>query len=219
MPGNTALRNLIAFLAGLHCTRPEPLCILGSFIFPLLSVLLPAFINALLFSSLSLRVCLYVGPHIFLMFLSPSHPWSHVVIGMWHKYPNSKCTHVVSIDTIDRSVDPKTGIIRTERVLGCKQKAPLWIVKVRLPSDFCISYLNLAFYAAFRRFRRCFCERNFLCGPGYTKRDYHLRQSFFITICDLLRTNSIHPRVCSPNSLHANGRNPGAGGFMAIGDG
>ena len=58
------------------------------------------------------------------------HPWSHVVIGMWHKYPNSKCTHVVSIDTIDRSVDSQTGIIRTERVLGCKQKAPMWIVKV-----------------------------------------------------------------------------------------
>lgn len=63
---------------------------------------------------------------------TPSHPWSHVVMAMWHKYPNSKCTHVVSIDTIDRSVDPVTGIIRTERVLGCKQKAPIWIVKVRL---------------------------------------------------------------------------------------
>lgn len=63
--------------------------------------------------------------------LPPSHPWTHVVIGMWHKYPNSKCTHVVSIDTIDRTVDPVTGIIRTERLMGCKQKAPIWIVKVR----------------------------------------------------------------------------------------
>ena len=61
---------------------------------------------------------------------------------MWHKYPNSKCTHVVSIDTIDRSVDPKTGIIRTERVLGCKQKAPLWIVKVRPPSELYIFLLT-----------------------------------------------------------------------------
>lgn len=59
------------------------------------------------------------------------HPWSHVVIGMWHKYPNPKCSHVVSIDVVDRSVDPKTGIIRTERILGCKQKAPSWIVKVQ----------------------------------------------------------------------------------------
>jgi len=55
---------------------------------------------------------------------------------MWHKYPNSKCTHVVSVDVLDRSVDPKTGIIRTERILGCKQKAPLWIVKVVMPLEF-----------------------------------------------------------------------------------
>ncbi|KAK1222898.1 Phospholipid metabolism protein [Marasmius sp. AFHP31] len=61
---------------------------------------------------------------------SYDHPWSHVVIGMWHKYPNPKCSHVVTIDVLDRTVDPKTGIIRTERVLGCKQKAPTWIVKL-----------------------------------------------------------------------------------------
>lgn len=65
-----------------------------------------------------------------------SHPWSHVVIGIWHKYPNPHCTHVVTVDVIDRSVDPATGIIRTERVLGCKQKAPTWIIKVcRSPSQ------------------------------------------------------------------------------------
>ncbi|KAG7098925.1 hypothetical protein E1B28_000820 [Marasmius oreades] len=58
------------------------------------------------------------------------HPWSHVVIGMWHKYPNPKCSHVISVDVVDRSVDPKTGLIRTERILGCKQKAPIWIVKL-----------------------------------------------------------------------------------------
>ena len=116
----------------------------------------------------------------------PSHPWSHVVIGMWHKYPNSKCTHVISIDTIDRSVDPKTGIIRTERVLGCKQRAPLWIVKVRPLSELLfISLLIFGVYPALRRFRRCLCQRNFLCGPCYTRRDYHLRQSLTIAICDM----------------------------------
>lgn len=59
-----------------------------------------------------------------------SHPWSHVIIGMWHKYPNPHCTHVVTVDVVDRSVDPETGIVRTERILGCKQKTPAWIVKV-----------------------------------------------------------------------------------------
>ncbi|KAI0032486.1 MSF1-domain-containing protein [Vararia minispora EC-137] len=58
------------------------------------------------------------------------HSWSKVVIGMWHKYPNPHCTHVMSVDVVDRSVDPQTGIIRTERILGCKQRAPTWIVKL-----------------------------------------------------------------------------------------
>jgi len=34
------------------------------------------------------------------------------------------------VDVVDRSVDAKTGVIRTERILGCKQKAPGWIVKL-----------------------------------------------------------------------------------------
>ena len=54
----------------------------------------------------------------------------HVVIGMWHKYPNPHCSHVITVDVLDRSVDPNTGVIRTERILGCQQKAPMWIVKV-----------------------------------------------------------------------------------------
>jgi len=68
--------------------------------------------------------------HYFSQLFHYDHPWSHVVIGMWHKYPNPHCSHVVTIDVVDRSVDPNTGIIRTERVLGCKQKAPTWIVKL-----------------------------------------------------------------------------------------
>jgi hypothetical protein len=135
---------------------------------------------------------------------------------MWHKYPNSKCTHVISIDTIDRSVDPKTGIIRTERVLGCKQKAPLWIVKVRPLSELYFFLLIICVYAALRRFRRCFCERNFLCGPCYTRRDYHLRQSLTVTICDMQRANPLYTRLCQPNGLYPNSRNPGPSGSMAI---
>ncbi|KAF5323356.1 hypothetical protein D9611_005808 [Ephemerocybe angulata] len=68
--------------------------------------------------------------HFFSQDCQYEHPWSHVVIGMWRKYPNPRCSHVVSVDVVDRSVDPQTGIIRTERILGCKQKAPRWIVKL-----------------------------------------------------------------------------------------
>lgn len=52
--------------------------------------------------------------------------------GIWRKYPNRQCAHVVSVDVVDRSIDPKTGILRTERILGVKQKAPIWVLKVRL---------------------------------------------------------------------------------------
>ena len=71
-----------------------------------------------------------------------SHSWAHVIIGMWHKYPNPHCSHVVTVDVVDRSVDPRTGIIRTERILGCKQRAPGWIVKVH-PFTSIITYLAL----------------------------------------------------------------------------
>ncbi|KAF8321757.1 MSF1-domain-containing protein [Clavulina sp. PMI_390] len=58
------------------------------------------------------------------------HPWSLVNQGIWRKYPNRQCAHVISVDVLDRSVDPKTGIIRTERILGVKQKAPAWVLKL-----------------------------------------------------------------------------------------
>ncbi|PVF98312.1 MSF1-domain-containing protein [Serendipita vermifera] len=58
------------------------------------------------------------------------HPWSLVNIGVWRKYPNPHSAHVISVDVLDRSVDPSTGIVRTERVIGCTQKAPRWVVKL-----------------------------------------------------------------------------------------
>lgn len=59
------------------------------------------------------------------------HSWALVNQGIWRKYPNRQCAHVVSVDVLDRSIDPKTGILRTERILGVKQKAPVWVLKVR----------------------------------------------------------------------------------------
>jgi len=73
--------------------------------------------------------------------LRHSHSWAHVIIGMWYKYPNPHCSHVVTVDVIDRFVDPSTGIIRTERVLGCKQRSPTWIVKVRFVPSHSRRYL------------------------------------------------------------------------------
>ena len=66
---------------------------------------------------------------------SHSHEWATVTKGVWLKYPNPYSGHVVSVDVLDRTIDPETGVIRTERVLGCKQAAPRWVVKVSLSTD------------------------------------------------------------------------------------
>ncbi|KAI0047813.1 MSF1-domain-containing protein [Auriscalpium vulgare] len=68
--------------------------------------------------------------HYFSQTFNYDHSWARVIIGMWHKYPNPHCSHVVTVDVVDRSVDPRTGVIRTERILGCKQRTPVWIVKL-----------------------------------------------------------------------------------------
>ncbi|CUA72371.1 Protein UPS2, mitochondrial [Rhizoctonia solani] len=73
--------------------------------------------------------------HVYSQSFPYNHSWAHVNLGIWHKYPNPKCAHVVSVDVVDRSVDPATGVIRTERILGCKQAAPRWIVKLLGGSD------------------------------------------------------------------------------------
>ncbi|KAL5636011.1 hypothetical protein ACGC1H_004727 [Rhizoctonia solani] len=73
--------------------------------------------------------------HVYSQSFPYNHSWAHVNRGIWHKYPNPQCAHVVSVDVVDRSVDPVTGVIRTERVLGCKQAAPRWIVKLLGGSD------------------------------------------------------------------------------------
>jgi hypothetical protein len=62
------------------------------------------------------------------------HPWPAVTLANWNKYPNPYSSHVLSCDTLDRRVDPRTGVITTERLLCCKQPVPS-ILK-RLGLDF-----------------------------------------------------------------------------------
>jgi hypothetical protein len=60
------------------------------------------------------------------------YSWDEVSTNNWRKYCpwNDKATHVVSVDTISRSVDEKTGILRTERLITCKQSAPQWVLTI-----------------------------------------------------------------------------------------
>ncbi|GME34907.1 PRELI/MSF1 domain-containing protein [Neofusicoccum parvum] len=58
-----------------------------------------------------------------------NYSWEEVSINNWRKYCpwNEKTPHVIAVDTLDRHVDPETGILRTERLITCKQSAPKWL--------------------------------------------------------------------------------------------
>ena len=55
--------------------------------------------------------------------------WDEVSTGNWRKYGqwNNKSSHVIGVDTLSRSLDPNTNILRTERLITCKQNAPQWV--------------------------------------------------------------------------------------------
>jgi hypothetical protein len=61
-----------------------------------------------------------------------NYSWEEVSTANWRKYCpwNQKSTHVIAVDTVSRTVDPATGILRTERLITCKQTAPDWLKKM-----------------------------------------------------------------------------------------
>jgi len=58
------------------------------------------------------------------------YSWEEVSTANWRKYCpwNKSSSHVISVDTLSRSVDPSTGTLRTERLITCTQTAPAWVV-------------------------------------------------------------------------------------------
>jgi len=57
------------------------------------------------------------------------YSWEEVSTANWRKYCpwNKKTPHVIAVDTLSRTVDPETGILRTERLITCQQSAPKWL--------------------------------------------------------------------------------------------
>lgn len=57
------------------------------------------------------------------------YSWDEVSTANWRKYGpwNNKSEHVIAVDTISRTVNPTTGVLRTERLICCKQSAPDWL--------------------------------------------------------------------------------------------
>ncbi|KAI1270633.1 MSF1-domain-containing protein [Xylariaceae sp. FL1019] len=78
------------------------------------------------------------------------YSWEHVSTANWLKYSpwNDKSSHVIAVDTLSRSVDAETGILRTERLITCKQAAPEWLKPILGCADtsqvFETSYINPA---------------------------------------------------------------------------
>ena len=58
-----------------------------------------------------------------------AYSWAEVSTANWVKYCpwNDKSTHVIGVDTLSRHLDTQTGILRTERLITCKQSAPQWL--------------------------------------------------------------------------------------------
>lgn len=61
-----------------------------------------------------------------------NYSWDEVSSANWQKYGpwNNKSEHVIAVDTLSRSVDPATGILRTERLIACRQSAPEWMKSI-----------------------------------------------------------------------------------------
>jgi PRELI-like family len=58
------------------------------------------------------------------------YSWEEVSTNNWRKYCpwNDKAEHVLAVDTLSRHVEPTTGILRTERLITCRQTAPQWVL-------------------------------------------------------------------------------------------
>lgn len=60
------------------------------------------------------------------------YEWNLVSAAQWQKYPNESCTHVSHVDVLNRTMDPETGILTTERLITVNQNIPAIIRKVFL---------------------------------------------------------------------------------------
>ncbi|ORZ00188.1 PRELI-like family-domain-containing protein [Syncephalastrum racemosum] len=58
------------------------------------------------------------------------YEWSLVSAANWQKYPNEHCPHVQHVDVLNRTLDPETGILTTERLITVDQNVPALIMKI-----------------------------------------------------------------------------------------
>jgi len=89
-----------------------------------------------------------------------AYSWAEVTTANWQKYSpwNPKTPHVIAVDTLSRSVDPATGILRTERLITCHQQAPRWLQQFLAGAD--TSMVHEVSYVDARAQTLTMCARN-----------------------------------------------------------
>lgn len=85
-------------------------------------------------SSQDLTMKLFESDHIF------KYSWEYVTAANWKKYPNDLLLHVISVDTLSRTIDPVKKTLTTERLIGCKQSIPSWLAYIVGTAD--VSYVR-----------------------------------------------------------------------------
>ena len=75
------------------------------------------------------------SPHIPSLTSSSLTPSFSTSIAVWNKYPNPHADHVVSVDVLSQTLDPASGQLRTERIIGVQQGAPTWLKRLVGASD------------------------------------------------------------------------------------
>jgi len=110
-----------------------------------------------------------------------AYSWEEVSTANWRKYCpwNDKSPHVIAVDTLDRRIDPKTGIVctttatflihrglntnihqlRTERLITCKQSAPKWLAAI-LGSSQDVSHVYETSYVDLSAKQVTMCSQN-----------------------------------------------------------
>lgn len=86
-------------------------------------------------------------PSVFSSSVTFDYSWDEVSTANWRKYGpwNNKSEHVVAVDTLSRRLDARSGILRTERLITCKQSAPGWL-KTVIGSAMDLSFVYEASY-------------------------------------------------------------------------
>ena len=74
------------------------------------------------------------------------YPFPQVAQAIWFKYPNPYAEHVCSIDVLDHSICPRTGIVSVERLISLNQNIPSWAKRLVGIGDSFFAFERIQFH-------------------------------------------------------------------------